>query len=122
MADEKKPSVGSEDGQSDPERRESEVSSISQSDNITTKSGKSVRLSFIQHPERSTSAIPDKTLRSADELDQQKRRSNFYGEVFAYREPSSSVRETLTRDSVITVVMRTNVIVRHKYLDVDVCC
>lgn len=40
-----------------------------------------------------------------------KRNTQFYGEVFAYREPNMSAREKITKFSVITAEVKTNVIV-----------
>jgi hypothetical protein len=41
-----------------------------------------------------------------------KRRSQYYGEIFAYREPHQSARERVTRDSMVMAELKTNVIVR----------
>ena len=41
-----------------------------------------------------------------------KRNTQFYGEVFAYREPNLTAREKITKFSVITAEVKTNVIVR----------
>ena len=40
-----------------------------------------------------------------------KRNTQFYGEVFAYREPNMNTREKITKFSVITAEVKTNVIV-----------
>ena len=48
----------------------------------------------------------------ADEAAQSKRRSQFYGEVFAYREPLRADRDAVLRDAVVTAELKTNVIVR----------
>lgn len=40
-----------------------------------------------------------------------RRKSQFYGEVFAYREPSFSARDRIHQYSIITVEVKTNVIV-----------
>ena len=48
---------------------------------------------------------------SRDEPDVGRRRSQFYTEVFAYREPNLSARERIYRNSVITAEVKTNVIV-----------
>tara|TARA_R110002060_G_scaffold69572_1_gene78170 strand:+ start:273 stop:566 length:294 start_codon:yes stop_codon:yes gene_type:complete len=40
-----------------------------------------------------------------------KRKSQYYGDVFAYREPNSSARERVTKESMIVADVRTNVIV-----------
>ena len=41
-----------------------------------------------------------------------RRNTQFYGEVFAYREPNLTTREKITKFSVITAEVKTNVIVR----------
>lgn len=43
--------------------------------------------------------------------DLSRRKSQFYGEVFAYREPNVSARNKIHQFSVITVEVKTNVIV-----------
>lgn len=45
-----------------------------------------------------------------------RRKSQFYGEVFAYREPNFSARDRIHQYSVITVEVKTNVIVSSSYL------
>lgn len=40
-----------------------------------------------------------------------KRKSQYYGDAFAYREPNSSARERVSRESMIMADIRTNVIV-----------
>lgn len=40
-----------------------------------------------------------------------KRKSQYYGDVFAYREPNTSARERISRESMIMADIRTNVIV-----------
>ncbi|MCJ1445231.1 MAG: hypothetical protein MMC23_005736 [Stictis urceolatum] len=50
--------------------------------------------------------------RNPDEIKHQKRKSQFYSEVFAYREPLASPRERAGKDSVVTAKVKTNVIVR----------
>lgn len=44
-----------------------------------------------------------------------KRKSQFYGEVFAQRESNSSARERISRESMILADVRTNVIVSFQY-------
>ncbi len=44
--------------------------------------------------------------------DLRKKKSQFYTEVFSYREPNLSPKERVYKDSVITAEVRTNVIVR----------
>ena len=43
-----------------------------------------------------------------------KKNTQFYGEVFAYREPNLNTREKICKFSVITAEVKTNVIVRLK--------
>jgi hypothetical protein len=40
-----------------------------------------------------------------------RRKSQYYGEVFAHREPQSSARERITKESMVLADIRTNVIV-----------
>jgi hypothetical protein len=40
-----------------------------------------------------------------------KKKSQYYGEVFACREPHTSARDRVTRDSIVMAELRTNVIV-----------
>jgi len=40
-----------------------------------------------------------------------RRKSQFYGDVFAYREPNTSARERISRESPVLADVRTNVIV-----------
>ena len=47
---------------------------------------------------------------------QSRRRSQFYGDVFAVREPTNTARERVTGDSVVAVEIKTNVIVSHRSL------
>ncbi|PVH82298.1 Tautomerase/MIF [Cadophora sp. DSE1049] len=44
-----------------------------------------------------------------------KRKSQYYGDVFAYRESNSSARERVTKESMIVADVRTNVIVNDEY-------
>ncbi|KAH6681796.1 Tautomerase/MIF superfamily [Halenospora varia] len=44
-----------------------------------------------------------------------KRKSQYYGDVFAAREPLSSARERISRESMIMADIRTNVIVQDEY-------
>ena len=41
-----------------------------------------------------------------------RRRSQYYGDVFAYREPPNSPRELISKESMVLADVRTNVIVR----------
>ncbi|KAL9004441.1 MAG: hypothetical protein Q9188_002740 [Gyalolechia gomerana] len=47
--------------------------------------------------------------------DLSRRKSQFYSEVFAYREPNVTARERVNRYSVITCEVKTNVIVKDEY-------
>ena len=49
--------------------------------------------------------------RGPEEKDRSARKSNFFGEVFAYREANTSTKERATRESVVTAEVKTNVIV-----------
>jgi hypothetical protein len=42
-----------------------------------------------------------------------KKKSQFYGDAFAYRESNSSARERVLRESIVMADIRTNVIVRN---------
>ncbi|KAI4139355.1 MAG: hypothetical protein L6R39_006328 [Caloplaca ligustica] len=44
-----------------------------------------------------------------------RRKSQYYSEVFAYREPNQTARERVNRYSVITAEVKTNVIVKDEY-------
>ncbi|KAH7361023.1 Tautomerase/MIF superfamily [Rhexocercosporidium sp. MPI-PUGE-AT-0058] len=44
-----------------------------------------------------------------------KRKSQYYGDVFAYRESNTSARERVTKESMIVADLRTNVIVHDEY-------
>jgi hypothetical protein len=46
-----------------------------------------------------------------------RQKSQYYGEVFAYREPNASARERVSRESMIMVDLRTNVIVTFTFTD-----
>ena len=52
---------------------------------------------------------------SKDGSEAGRRRSQFYGEVFAYREPNLSTKERIYRNSMITAQVKTNVIVRKPF-------
>ena len=51
-----------------------------------------------------------------------KRKSQYYGDVFANREPTMSARERVSRESMITADVRTNVIVRTGLLQQSPYC
>jgi len=42
-----------------------------------------------------------------------RRKSQYYGDVFAHREPQSSARERVTKESIVMADIRTNVIVSN---------
>lgn len=44
-----------------------------------------------------------------------KKKSQFYTEVFSYREPNLSPKDRIYKDSIVTAEVRTNVIVRLQY-------
>ncbi|KAL8949088.1 MAG: hypothetical protein Q9222_004778 [Ikaeria aurantiellina] len=48
--------------------------------------------------------------------DLSRRKSQFYGEVFAYREPNITARDKVHRYSIITAEVKTNVIVKDEYI------
>ena len=56
-------------------------------------------------------ALTNMVKRGPVEIMQSKRKSQFYGEVFAYREPQTSARDRITRDAIVTAEFKTNVIV-----------
>ena len=56
-------------------------------------------------------ALLSKTNGSPLQVELRKKRSQFYGDVFAYREPNLSPRDRIYKDSVITAEVKTNVIV-----------
>lgn len=57
-------------------------------------------------------ALMSMVQRNQEGTDLARRKSQFYSEVFAYREPNLSPREKICRNSVITAEVKTNVIVR----------
>ena len=57
-------------------------------------------------------ALMSMVQRDQEGTDLARRKSQFYTEVFAYREPNLSIREKTYRNSVITAEVKTNVIVR----------
>ena len=66
--------------------------------------------------------------RGPEETQQCRRKSSFYGEVFAYRESITSTRDRIARESVVMAEVTTNVIVRSICssaaicFQADVCC
>ena len=50
--------------------------------------------------------------RAPEETRLTQQKSQFYGEVFAYREPHQTAREQILQESTITAELKTNVIVR----------
>ncbi len=57
-------------------------------------------------------ALMSMVQRNQEGTDLARRKSQFYTEVFAYREPNLSPRERIYKSSVITAEVKTNVIVR----------
>lgn len=51
--------------------------------------------------------------KTQEQKDLAKRKSQYYGDVFAHREPNNSARERVSRESPILADVRTNVIVGH---------
>ena len=69
---------------------------------------------IIKHVDRGApgdAALLAMVQRGPEAVDRSKRKSKFYGEVFAYREPTISSNERITQDSMITAEVKTNVIV-----------
>ena len=58
--------------------------------------------------------------RDRTSTDLSRRKSQFYSEVFAYREPNLTVRERVNRYSVITAEVKTNIIVSKTTFSVSV--
>ena len=56
-------------------------------------------------------ALTEMVKRDPQGTDLAKRKSQFYGQVFAYREPNVSIRNKIHQFSVITAEVKTNVIV-----------
>ena len=52
--------------------------------------------------------------RDPEEVKRAKQKSSFYGEVFAYREPTTT-KDRVARESPITAEVKTNVIVRTRH-------
>ena len=59
--------------------------------------------------------------RDPEEIQQCRRKSSFYGEVFAYRESNTSARERIARESVVMADVKTNIIVRPANTNIAVC-
>lgn len=53
--------------------------------------------------------------KTQEQKDLAKRKSQYYGDVFAHREPNNSARERVSRESPILADVRTNVIVQDEY-------
>lgn len=49
--------------------------------------------------------------KTAEQKDLAKRKSQYYGDVFAHREPTTSARERIMKESMVMADVRTNVIV-----------
>ena len=62
-------------------------------------------------------ALMSMVQRNQEGTDLARRKSQFYSEVFAYREPNLTPRERISKTSVITAEVKTNVIVRT-YIEV----
>ncbi len=72
--------------------------------------------STIRKPDRGAaeeSAIRSATNGTPQQQELRKKKSQFYSEVFSYREPNLSPKDRIYKDSVVTAEVRTNVIVRR---------
>ncbi len=49
--------------------------------------------------------------KTPEQKDLARRKSSFYGDIFAYREPPNTARERVTKNSMIMIDVKTNVIV-----------
>ena len=68
----------------------------------------------VRHVDRGApgdAALAAMVQRGPEDTDRARQRSKFYGEVFAYREANSSVKERVTRESMVMAELKTNVIV-----------
>ncbi|KAM3068863.1 hypothetical protein ACMFMG_011025 [Clarireedia jacksonii] len=57
-------------------------------------------------------AVPPKSPQDAELA---RKRSQFYGDAFAYREPVSSARDRVSRDSIVLCEIQTNIIMKDEY-------
>ncbi|PQE32729.1 macrophage migration inhibitory factor protein [Rutstroemia sp. NJR-2017a WRK4] len=55
------------------------------------------------------------TPKTPQEAELARKRSQFYGEAFAYREPVSSARDRVSRDSIVLCEIQTNIIMNDEY-------
>ena len=55
---------------------------------------------------------PTATVRNHEDVENSRRNRSFFSDVFAYREPQTSARDRISRESVIIVELKTNVDVR----------
>ncbi|KAA6406589.1 MAG: hypothetical protein FRX48_09644 [Lasallia pustulata] len=62
-----------------------------------------------------TRSVMSLSNRSREEVESSERKSKFYGEVFAYREPHLSARDRISGDSIVTAELKTNVIIKDEY-------
>ena len=86
----------------------------SQSQNVSVHTDLADERQIHKHSNRSDST--DTTLmatakRGTEDPDLARKRSQFFGQVFAYREPHSTIREKIHEYSVITAEVKTNIIV-----------
>lgn len=75
--------------------------------------GRSDLLKPLDHGVPGDAALFAMVNRGPEQQMQSKRKSQFYGDVFAVREPTNTPKDRVTRDSVVTVEIKTNVIVRN---------
>ena len=66
----------------------------------------------IRHLERGTPGEQATDEQTPERRELAKQRSQYFSDVFAQREPSTSARERVTRESMIMADVKTNVIVR----------
>jgi hypothetical protein len=59
--------------------------------------------------------------KTPEQIQLARRKSQYYGDVFAYREPNSSARERICRESMVMADVRTNVIVSSLRMLIELC-
>ncbi|KAL9038454.1 MAG: hypothetical protein Q9214_005273 [Letrouitia sp. 1 TL-2023] len=62
------------------------------------------------------SALVAMVNRNRESTDLSRRKSQFYSEVFAYREPNVTARDRVHRHSIISAEIKTNVIIKDEYV------
>lgn len=74
---------------------------------------------MVRHVERGApgdASLRAMVQRGPEDTERSRQKNKFYGEVFAYREPNSSARDRVARDSVVTAEVKTNVIVWNTHV------